>query len=114
MSKRAKRKLPRKSSPSKPASLNLKEWAEVYDRIEYLDEPIPSCDARRLLRASIDKGFLAAFHDTYDDFVAALDEHPKRSPILSEIIAIWFLTECESELEARERDIERPISGTAA
>jgi hypothetical protein len=33
--------------------------------------------------------------------------------ILSEIIAIWFLAECGSELEARGKDLERRFNGTA-
>jgi hypothetical protein len=106
----AKRKR-QQPSPFKPSRFD--KFEQVYSRVEYRDAPIPSCDARRLLRESIDCLFVQQFIGTFDHFVGELDQHPKRDAILSEIIAIWFLAECGEELEARGKDLERRFNGTA-
>lgn len=91
--------------------LLVRDFSKVYDRIEYRDVPIPSCLSRRLLQESIDENYLHAFIGTYAHFVRAVEVHPERALILSEIVAIWFLTERGDELDAREKDAERRLNG---
>lgn len=93
--------------------LLVRDFSKVHDRIEYRELPIPSCASRRLLRESIDENYLNAFLDTYSHFIGALEAHAERAVILSEIVAIWFLTECGDELDARQRDAERRLNGAA-
>jgi hypothetical protein len=82
----------------------------LLDRVVHRGEFIASCASRRLLedfeeerklrnarrsRSSFPPGHFQGYFDfiLFEDFAEALNTHPKRNMLLTEIVAMWIMTE---------------------